>query len=153
VLWQYPNLTLTWMSSLTNSYDFDARRTQDPERRLGIYFHGTNGTLYANYGMFRVLPKASGWKARNRRPSIPPSPGHEREWLDCIKSRQQPSCSVFYHVRVDVPMVLSLLSLKLGRSIRFDPATETIVGDPEAVRLAVPEYRAPWRFPARYLNT
>ena len=71
--------------------------------------------------------------------SIPPSPGHEREWLDCIKSRQQPSCNPVYHVRVDVPIMLSLLSLKLGRSIRFDPATEKIVGDPEAARLAVPE--------------
>jgi len=79
--------------------------------------------------------------------SIPPSPGHEREWLDCIKSRQRPSCSVFYHVHVDVPILLSLLALKLGRSIRFDPATEKIVGDSEAARLAVPQYRAPWKFP------
>ena len=76
-------------------------------------------------------------------PSLPSSPGHEREWLDCIKTRQQPSCSVFYHTKVDVPIVLSLLSLKLGRSIRFDPATERIVGDREAERLAIPQYRAP----------
>jgi hypothetical protein len=58
---------------------------------------------------------------------------------------------VLYHSQVDVPVVLSLLSLKLGRSIRFDPAKEQIVGDPEAARLAVPEYRAPWKFPAQYL--
>jgi hypothetical protein len=56
-------------------------------------------------------------------------------------------------VRVDVPIVLSLLSLKLGRSIRFDPATEKIVGDREAARLAIPNYRAPWKFPERYLNS
>jgi hypothetical protein len=72
--------------------------------------------------------------------------------LDCIKSRRQPSCSVFYHVHVDVPIALSLLSLKLGRSIRFDPATEKIVGDSEAARLAIPKYRAPWKFPKQYLN-
>ncbi len=84
-------------------------------------------------------------------PSIPPSPGHEREWLDSIKSRQEPSCSVFYHVKVDVPLVLGNLSYRLGRSIRFDPATERIVGDEEAARLAKPEYRDPWKFPDRYL--
>jgi predicted dehydrogenase len=152
VLWQYPNLTLTWMSSLTNSYDF-RMASQDPERRLGIYFHGANGTLYSNYGMFRVFAEGKRMEGQEPPPpSIPPSPGHEREWLDCIKSRQQPTCSASYHVRVDVPIVLSLLSLKLGRSIRFDPATETIVGDPEAARLAVPEYRAPWRFPRQYLT-
>jgi hypothetical protein len=53
---------------------------------------------------------------------------------------------------VDVPIALSLHSLKLGLSIRFDPATERIVGDPEAARLAIPKYRAPWKFPKQYLN-
>jgi predicted dehydrogenase len=88
VLWQYPNLTMTWMSSLTNSYGFDFQGDPKPQRRLGIYFHGANGTVAADYG-----------------------------------------------------------TLKLGRSIRFDPATEKIVGDSEAARLAVPQYRAPWKFP------
>ncbi len=152
VLWQYPGFTLTWMSSLTNSYDF-LMKSQPPERRLGIYFHGENGTLYANYGLFRVLAEGNRLEGREPPPpSLPPSPGHEREWLDGIKSRQQPSCSVFYHVRVDVPIVLSLLSLKLGRAIRFDPATERIVGDREAADLAVPRYRAPWKFPRQYLK-
>jgi hypothetical protein len=153
VLWRYPNMTLTWMSSLTNSFDFVMRGDAEPERRLGIYFHGVNATIYANYGMFRVM--AEGKRLADKTPppaSIPPSPGHECEWLDCIHSRQQPSCSVFYHVRVDVPIVLSLLALKLGRSVRFDPATERIVGDDEAARLAIPQYRAPWEFPKEYFE-
>ncbi len=45
------------------------------------------------------------------------------------------------------------LSLKLGRSIRFDPQNESIVGDAEAARLAIPEYRAPWKFPKQYLTS
>ncbi len=152
VLWQYPGRTMTWMSTLTNSYDF-LMKSQPPERRLGIYFHGENGTLYANYGMFRVLAEGDRLQGKEPPPpSIPPSPGHEREWLDCIKSRQQPTCSVFYHVRVDVPITLSLLSLKLGRSIRFDPQREWIVGDREAEALALPRYRAPWKFPREYLR-
>ncbi len=152
VLWQYPKTTMTWMSSLTNSYDF-LMKSQDPERRLGMYFHGTNGTLYANYNMYRVLAEGKRMEGKEAPPaSIPSSPGHEREWLDSIKSRKATTCDVNYHLRVDVPLVLSLLSLKLGRSIRFDPATESIVGDPEAARLAIPEYRAPWKFPRDYLN-
>jgi hypothetical protein len=55
-------------------------------------------------------------------------------------------------VKVDVPIALSLLSYKLGRSIHFDPRTERIVGDSEAARLAVPRYRAPWKFPRQYLS-
>jgi predicted dehydrogenase len=154
VLWQYPNMTMTWMSSLTNSYGFDLHGEPKPQRRLGIYFHGGNGTMYADYGMFKIVPEGDKMKDKAApAKSIPPSPGHEREWLNCIATRQQPSCSVFYHVRVDVPIVLSLLSLKLGRSIRFDPATEKITGDPEAARLAIPTYRDPWKFPESYLQT
>jgi hypothetical protein len=41
--------------------------------------------------------------------------------------------------------------MQLGRSIRFDPETERIIGDEEAARLAVPEYRDPWKFPREYL--
>ena len=50
------------------------------------------------------------------------------------------------------PRVLSVLALKLGRSLRFDPKTERIVGDEEAARLAVPTYRDPWKFPKQYLS-
>jgi predicted dehydrogenase len=152
ILWQYPNVTMTWMSSLTNSYGFDLHGKPEPQRRLGIYFHGANGTMYANYDQFKIVPEGDKMKDLLPPPkSIPSSPGHEREWLDCIKSRQQPSCSVFYHTHVDVPVVLSLLSLRLGRSIRFDPATEKIVGDPEAAQMAIPKYRSPWQFPEQYL--
>jgi predicted dehydrogenase len=153
VLWQYPGLTMTWMSSLTNSYGFDFHGDPQRQRRLGVYFHGVNGTLYANYDSFKVVPEGD-FLAGKPEPhkSLPPSPGHEREWLDCIKNRQSPSCNPDYHVKIDVPILLSLLSLKLGRSIRFDPVKESIIGDREAARLAVPRYRAPWKFPERYLK-
>jgi len=152
VLWRYPNLTMTWMSSLTNSFGFDFQGDLAPRRRLGIYFHGANGTMLADYDMFKVVPEGDRMKGRETPPqSIPASPGHEREWLDCIKSRQQPSCNPAYHTRVDVPLVLSLLSLKLGRTIRFDPKLEKITGDAEAAKLATPKYRSPWKFPTEYL--
>ncbi len=151
ILFQYPDFTLTWMSTLANSYGFDLGSGR-PARRLGIYFHGMNATVYCNYGMHQIV--AEGNRMDGMEPpekSIPPSPGHEREWLDCIKTRKQPTCSVFYHSKVDVPLVLGNLSYKLGRSIQFDPKTEQIVGDEAAARAAIPEYRAPWKFPAEYL--
>lgn len=152
VIWRYPNLTMTWMSSLTNSYGFDFVREQKSQRRLGIYFHGVNGTLLTDYSTHQLLPEGDRMKGMKTPPkSIPPSPGHELEWVECIKSRKQPSCNPGYHVKVDVPIELSVLSMKLGRSIKFDPATEKIVGDEEAAKLAVPEYRAPWKFPTEYL--
>ncbi len=153
VLWRYPKLTMTWMGVLANSYGFDLHGEPVPRRRLGIYFHGLNGTLYCDYGSYKVIPE--GDRLPDISPpekSIPPSPGHEREWLDGIKTRQLPPCSVQYHTKVDVPIVLANLSLRLGRTIHFDPATRSILGDEEAARLAVPTYRPPWKFPEEYLK-
>ena len=82
--------------------------------------------------------------------SIASSPGHEQEWLNCIRSRKQPSCNPDYHCKIDVPICLANLSMKLGRAIRFDPEAQRILDD-EAARLAVPEYRAPWQFPRQYI--
>jgi hypothetical protein len=151
-VWKYPKCTMTWMLALANSYGFDMHGDPVPTRRLGIYFHGVDGTMYCDYGMFKVVPEGDRMKGRKTpKPSIASSPGHEREWLDCIKSRKEPSCSVYYHVKVDVPLVLANLSMRLGRTIHFDPVAERIVGDQEAAKAAKPEYRAPWKFPEEYL--
>ena len=153
VIWHYPNLTMTWMSSQTNSYGFDFSHGQESRRRLGIYFHGVNGTLLTDYSTHKVLPEGDRMKDMETPPeSIAPSPGHELEWVECIKSRKQPSCNPGYHIKVDAPIELSVLAMKLGRSIRFDPETEQIIGDEEAARMAIPEYRAPWKFPSEYLQ-
>lgn len=153
VLWKYPGLTMTWSMSCCNSFAFDFGRGV-PARRLGIYFQGLNGTLLADYGRCEIVPEGDLLKdSAAPEKTIPPSPGHEREWLDCVKSRKQPSCNVNYHWRVDLPLTLANLSYRLGgRTIRFDPETERIVGDREAERLARPQYRAPLRFPAEYLK-
>lgn len=149
--WRYPNLTMTWTMNCANSFAFDFGRGE-PARRLGIYFHAVNGTLFTDYGKHQVVPEGDFLKDMTPPPqTIPESPGHEREWLDCVKSRKEPSCSVNYHYKIDLALTLANLSYRLGRSVRFDPKTEKIVDDKQAAKLAQPVYRRPWRFPAEYL--
>ena len=148
----FPGITMTWMMNVANSFAFDFGRGE-PARRLGIYFHGVNGTVFADYGMHKIVPE--GDRMKDMQPpetSIPPSPGHEREWLDCMRSRTQPSCHVDYHYKIDLALNLANLSMRVGRDIRFDEAAGQIVGDPEATRLAIPEYRDPWKFPRDYVT-
>lgn len=160
VLWRYPNMTMTWMFSSVNSHGWAFQNADrsglgyetGARRRLGIYFHGANGTLMTDYSSHILVPEGNKMDGMETPPqTIPSSPGQEHEWLDCIKSGKQPLCNPEYHVKVDVPIVLSLLSMKLGRSIKFDPVKEKIVGDKEATRLSIPEYRAPYKFPKEYL--
>ena len=161
---QFPNLVLTWSMSQVSSFGFNlqdvARYTKHGaamagvQRRLGYYLHGVEGALFGNYEEHTVVPQTTELaKAEPPEKTIPPSPGHEREWLDCLKTREEPSCGVTYSHKVNTSNMLANLALKVGRSLHFDPATEQIVDDPEAARLAQPEYRAPWKFPAEYLQS
>lgn len=151
VTWRYPKLTMSWSMNCANSFAYDFGRGK-PARRLGIYFHALNGTLFTDYNRHEIVPEGELLKDAAPPPaSIPPSPGHERQWLDSIKSRVEPDCCVEYHYKVDLAITLAMLSYTLGRSIRFDPVRERIVGDREAARLARPVYRRPWKFPAQYV--
>ncbi|MBI4579067.1 MAG: Gfo/Idh/MocA family oxidoreductase [Planctomycetes bacterium] len=154
VTWQFPGFTLTWTTSLINSFAYTLQGDQGCHRRRGIYLHGVNGTLIGDYKVLEVIREACFLHKFNLEDIprvIPDSPGHHREWLDGIRSKTQPSCHVGYHCKIDMALTLAMLSLKLGRSIRFDAATERIVGDEEATRLMVPEYRSPWKFPKDYV--
>ena len=61
-LLQYPGFTLTWMMSQINSYGFDLQGSPGPRRRLGVYFHGVDGTLYADYASHAVVPEGKRMK-------------------------------------------------------------------------------------------
>ena len=155
VTWQFPNFTMTWTTSLINSFAYTLQGNQGCHRRRGIYLHGVNGTLVGDYGVLEVVREACFLHKFNLDDIprvIPDSVGHHREWLDGIRSRTQPSCNVGYHSKIDMAITLSLLSLKLGRSVRFDPATETIPDDAEAMKYFKPTYRDPWKFPDQYVS-
>ncbi len=74
------------------------------------------------------------------------SPGHQRNFLDCVKSRKQTltPCEVAH--RSATPGHLGLIAMKLGRAIRFDPATESILNDHEASVMLGKTMREPWRY-------
>jgi hypothetical protein len=69
---------------------------------------------------------------------------HVRDFLDCIKSRQQPVSDLESAHRVTTACHLANLSLRLGRSLRWDATREQVNGDAEANRLLVRPDRAPW---------
>jgi predicted dehydrogenase len=69
---------------------------------------------------------------------------NERDWLDSMRSRKRPLCEVEDGHRVALVCNLANMSLRLGRSIRWDPVKEQVIGDKEAAAMCVRPYRAPW---------
>ena len=73
------------------------------------------------------------------------SSNHQRNFLDCVESRQPTITPVETAHHSAIPGHLGLIAMFTGRKIRWDNATETILGDPEASKLLTRDYRAPWR--------
>ena len=60
------------------------------------------------------------------------SGNHARNFVECVKSRQDPVCTIEAAVRSDAISHLSDIAIRLKRPIRWDPETETIADDAEA---------------------
>ncbi|HEY1860910.1 MAG TPA: hypothetical protein VGG61_11175, partial [Gemmataceae bacterium] len=69
---------------------------------------------------------------------------HARNFLDCVKSRNEPISDLESAHRVATVCHLANISLRLGRRVRWDAKREEIVEDAEATRMLVRSYRAPW---------
>jgi predicted dehydrogenase len=69
---------------------------------------------------------------------------HVRNFLDCVKSREQPIADLEGAHRVATVCHLANISLRLRRPIRWDAAGEQVVGDTEASAMLERPYRAPW---------
>jgi hypothetical protein len=130
-----------------NSFAFGIEEP-GPGRHLGIFFHGTKATLLANYGLCKVLTEDGKPIEDVEFPrSTEPSPGHEREFVDCMRSRKEPSCSFARHLPMHIALNLAHIAMKCGRKLTWDAEKLVCVGDREATRLVTPSYRAPWKLP------
>ena len=70
---------------------------------------------------------------------------HARNFLDCVKSRQQPLSDLESGHQIATACHLSNISLRLGgRKLVWDADQEEVVGDKEANAMLVRPYRAPW---------
>jgi predicted dehydrogenase len=69
---------------------------------------------------------------------------HARNFIDCIKSRKSPVSDLASAHRTAVACHLANLSLRLGRSLRWDWARNGVVDDKEASNLLTLPYRGPW---------
>ena len=162
-IFEYPKLNL--------AYSF---REASAGSRAGntLEFFGTKGSMQINRGGLKVLPDqkvnpenlipqfrghtAGGPQVVKKAPepwteamdvkgSSPEQFDlHVRNFLDAMKTRQRPVADVEDGHRTAVTCHLANMSLRLGRSLRWDPESEQIAGDREASEMLVRPYRKPW---------
>ncbi len=118
------------------------------EEPRGVKFEGDDGWIFIHVHGGRLEASAPELLTQKFRPGevhVGRSPGHHRNFLDCVKKRDAPVASVRIGYHSAVICHLLNISMQLERKIRWDPTLDTIIGDPEAERMLYRPPRAPWR--------
>jgi len=113
---------------------------------IGNIFYGSNGYLaidgydaYKTWVTEEVVPGPSGKSSGD----------HYANFIECMRSRRaQDIHSPIEEAHISTTLVhLANASYRLGRTLRFDPAKEQVIGDEEANRMLRGSYRAPYIVP------
>ena len=116
--------------------------------KMGAKWIGTEGWVWVNRGGFDASnpewKKGKNLAEELRKVKLYESPGHQRNFLDCIKTRKPTITPVETAHHSAIPGHLGLISMLTGRKIRWDAKHEKIIGDHAASQLLTRPYRAPW---------
>jgi len=73
------------------------------------------------------------------------SPGHHRNFLDCLKTREEPMAPVYVGHHTATMCHLLNISMQLdGATLTWDPKEERITNNPQAQHLLTRNIRLPW---------
>jgi len=116
--------------------------------KLGNYAQliGTEGWIAVFYASMDCEPKSL--RDAPLGPNdirLPVSRGQERNFIECVRTRQTPVSNIDDAVHSDLISHISDIAIRSGRKIRWDPIKEQIIGDAETSRRLTRAYREPWR--------
>jgi predicted dehydrogenase len=138
----------------------------DPEYPWSATFYGDKGTLKASVFKYEFFPAGAKEPAAKGEPlyeydKYPEDRTekdlerhcasairwHMKDFLAAIAKRSRPVADIEEGYISTTSCILANLSMKLGRSLAFDPIKREVAGDAEANRLLRRPYRAPWLHP------
>jgi predicted dehydrogenase len=137
---------------LTYRYANGVRVTRDPDRMQrecgesnGVMFFGTQGKV----AVWRYALRT--WPEHLIRQRIGPneihlheSENHHTDLINCIRTRSRPGTDISIGARSITVCHLGNIAYELGRPVKWDPAKERFVNDPDAERLFSRRMRSPW---------
>jgi len=109
-----------------------------------VRFEGEEGWVETgDSGQMETYPKSL-LKERKFQGGYPPD-DHAREFLDCIRTRRTPKAHADAAHHSIMACQAANISVRLGRPVKFNPATETFINDPQADRMTTRAMRQPWQ--------
>ncbi|MDB6109367.1 MAG: iolG 4, partial [Pedosphaera sp.] len=120
-----------------------------PEIKSGTKWIGTDGWVWVDRGAFDASNQD--WRDYKQLPEelrkvkLYESNNHQKNFIDCVKSRQPTITPVETAHHSAIPGHLGLISMRVGRKIKWDVKREHIIGDDAASKLLTRDYRSPWK--------
>jgi predicted dehydrogenase len=121
-----------------------------PDILNGTKWIGSDGWVRVERGLFEASnDEWLDWKQvpeELRKIKLYESRDHQRNFLDCVKSRLPTITPAETAHHSAIPGHLGLISMLLnGRKLHWDSTTERILGDHAASRMLTRSYRSPWK--------
>jgi predicted dehydrogenase len=114
----------------------------------GVHFVGTDGVVTVDRGFIASKPeRIIKEPIREKDLHLYRSPGHLRDWLNCIRSRRSPICDIEIGARSVTVCHLGNLAYWNHRRLRWDPAAWRFVGDDGDSRWLDRERRPGYQLP------
>jgi predicted dehydrogenase len=120
-----------------------------PEIQSGTKWIGDRGWIWVDRGGFESQPANLIHEVIGPNETrLSYSRDHYQNFLDSVRSRALTIAPVEVAHRSASVGHLGVIAIETGRTITWDPATETLIGDPGAERLLSRSYRKPYQVPA-----
>ncbi|MCA8992189.1 MAG: Gfo/Idh/MocA family oxidoreductase [Planctomycetaceae bacterium] len=110
----------------------------------GVMFKGTEGTMFADYGSYRLFPAEKFQSFKPPEQTIAASIGHHKEWIKACKDGSPTTCNFDYSGALSEAVLLGNVAYRVGQELEWDAANLKATNCPEADKYIRKEYRAGW---------
>jgi predicted dehydrogenase len=144
VTWEFPArgqlsaVKVTWTDGNMTETKHDGHEFPG----AGIYFKGTKGSMFADYGGYRLFPEETYKEFKAPEPTIPASVGHHQEWINACKTGSKTLCNFDYSGALTESVLLGMVAFRAGQKLEWDGLK--IRNSDKAQGLLKREYRPGW---------
>lgn len=121
----------------------------------GVKFEGTKGRIFVSRGKIAGTPIEENWdegkfddEDLSRLYKGKPAEGHKNNFYRCIREGGLPVSDVYSHVQTLNTCHLCSIAARFGRTIKWDPKAEKIIGDEQAASFFAREQRKGYEIPS-----
>lgn len=135
----------SWKVSHTYADGVTMVYMDNEQHKQGVTFQGSEGWVHVSRSGIWAEPESLLTSVIGQDEiHLVVSKGHQRNFLDAIKTREETICPVDVAVRTDTICHLTDICTRLGRRLRWDPVKEDFIDDAGASRMLKRPLRSPW---------